>query len=77
LLEIYLPVLGEETGERRFLCEGAAYVVFGLEFIDLVWISKRDIWYMEAHTFHLSISSVSHGFGFLYVEGMVPTRTEA
>jgi hypothetical protein len=65
-------ILGEEGGEARLVCKGAGGVVFWLEWFNLHKKLERHVHARKTvgRTFHLSMSSVSHGLSFLCVDGI-------
>lgn len=70
--QILFAILGKERRETRLVCEGTSCVVFWLEWVDLSLLERECVCaHQLKHTFHLSISSVSHGFSFLCVDGMI------
>lgn len=76
-LQVNFTVFREESSERGFLGEATSDIILGFEWLDLVAdstlederISPREI--HEQQTFHLSMSSVSHGLSLLYVDGIL------
>lgn len=77
LFQVNLTVFGEKSGKGRFLCETPTDVVIGFEWFLLSQIFKLAnenfliFLFCVQRTFHLSMSSVSHGLSFLYVDGML------
>ena len=72
MLQVKFAVFGKESREGRFLREGTTSIIFGLEFVDLFQLSvTRGDNRSAIRTFHLSISSVSQGFSFLCVDGIL------
>lgn len=72
LFQIELAIFGEEGGEGRLVGKGAAGIVARFKFVDLSSPSAvGEHVTQHAPTFHLSISSVSHGLSRLWVEGMM------
>ena len=75
LLQIELAVFGKERSEGRLLGERATGIIGGLEFVNLLSLLAvvgEARW--GAQTFHLSMSSVSHGLSLLCVDGIVSPR---
>lgn len=75
-LQVDFTVLGEQSGEGRFFSETTGDIVIGLEGFDLVATNLQLVsdWFetfvvlgycVVEHTFHLSMSSVSHGLSLL------------
>lgn len=81
-LQVYFAVFREQGSKGRFFGEAASEVIIGLEWLllsqDLPVSKKKEkntkkkvLQALDSRTFHLSMSSVSHGFSFLYVEGIL------
>lgn len=75
MFEVEFSVFGKEACKGGFFGEGTSDIMFRFEFFDLVdssWSAVgAEVRTRLNRTVQWSVPSTSHGFSFLYVEGIV------